>query len=59
MPRFLTVKRFKIFLIFFFEILAFIFFFFKGSAVLPIYNVGIFFLLLFEVAVSVTTYLVI
>jgi hypothetical protein len=51
MFRFFIIKVFKVFLAFFLEILPFIFSFFKGSAVLPIYGVGVFFLLLFEVAV--------
>jgi hypothetical protein len=51
MPRFSTVKTFKVSLAFFFKILSLALSFFKNSAVLPVYGVGISFFLLLKVAV--------
>jgi len=47
----LIVKVFEVFLTFFLKILTFAFSFLKGSAILPIYGVGILSFLLFEVTV--------
>jgi hypothetical protein len=51
MPWFPAIKIFEVFLPFFLKILSFAFFFFEGSAILPIYGVGIFSLLLLKIAV--------
>jgi hypothetical protein len=57
MPIFFVIKVFKVFRTFLFKIFAFTFSLFKDSAVLPIYNVGVFFFLLPEIAVLFRVFL--
>jgi hypothetical protein len=52
MLLFPAVKAFKVFLDFFFKVLAFVFPFFKNSAILSVYGVKISLFLLLEIAVS-------
>jgi hypothetical protein len=51
MPVLSVIKVFKIFRTFLLKILTFTLPFFENSTVLLIYNVGVFFFLLFEVAI--------